>query len=131
MPGTNGGGTFIWYFPLINSRSGKHTPAARTSTTTNSPPVARSGTSVNTSPDGPDSFWTTTAFMRQRYPGKLKVAGFASIRLVISGQRAATSSTDGWLSNLVPSFKNNATRCTEPPLTTNTEAVSGTSSAHR
>jgi hypothetical protein len=46
MPGTNGGGCFSWYSPLVISRSGKHTPAAPTSMTTLSSSPITSSTSV-------------------------------------------------------------------------------------
>src|SRR3954468_12949574 len=68
MPGMNGGSSRIWYSPRRSSRSGKLTPAAPTSTTTEScsPPPTASSTSVYSSPAGPDSSRATSAFMRRR-----------------------------------------------------------------
>src|SRR5580693_3314043 len=63
MPGTNGGGNLSWYSPLLSSRSGKQTPAARTSMTTLPPSSTTSAISVYTMPVGPDSFCTTQAFI--------------------------------------------------------------------
>ncbi len=40
LPGTNGSGGFIWYWPRVCSSSGKDTPAACTSTTTPAPGVS-------------------------------------------------------------------------------------------
>src|SRR3954465_11653065 len=68
VPGMNGGSSRIWYSPRSSSRSGKLTPVAPTSTTTEacSPPPTASSTSVYTSPAGPDSSRATSAFMRRR-----------------------------------------------------------------
>ena len=54
-PAMNGGGTFSWYSPLVSSRSGKHTPAARTSMSTIAPRPGRQrrGRPCRTSPTDP------------------------------------------------------------------------------
>ena len=59
------------------------------------------------------------------------VPGFALDMSLISGHRPVISSRLGGSVNVTPSFWNWATRCTNPPPTTNTEAVSWFSSDSR
>lgn len=61
----------------------------------------------------------------------LNPAFCAPDRSVISAQCAATSCTEGGVSKVTPAFWNNAARCTLPPPTMNTDALSAHSSVHR
>ncbi len=63
MPGVNGGSSRSWYSPRNSSRSGKHTPAAPTSTIT-ALLGSGSGTSVYASPAVPVRACATSAFIR-------------------------------------------------------------------
>jgi hypothetical protein len=54
MPGVSGTGTFIWYAPLVCSRSANDTPAATTPITKPSS-AAGSATSAQTTSSGPVS----------------------------------------------------------------------------
>ena len=64
-------------------------------------------------------------------PYSLNPAFCAAERSVISVHCAATSCTEGGLSKLTPSFWNSAARCTLPPPTMKTDALSAHSSVHR
>src|ERR1700739_2499057 len=92
MPGTNGGGNFSWYSPLVSNRSGKQTPAARTSMTTLLPPRLTSSISVYPMPPGPDSARTTQSFMTLERESGLwrrgEVRGLGPVRgNVLDGRR--------------------------------------------
>ena len=73
LPGTNGSGGFIWYWPRVCNSSGKDTPAAWTSTTTPDPGVSMceasgSGNSTSASAlSGPDSSTIWTALIADDY----------------------------------------------------------------
>src|ERR1700761_5246467 len=94
MPGMKGGGSLSWYSPLLISRSGKQTPAARILMARTWSLPTTSGTSVYSRPSGPERSCTTQAFMwlrsADREVGRLRrgqVVDFTPVRSDVVDRR--------------------------------------------